>query len=68
MARAISKPAQFINQIKKGDRPMPDAWAPVIEDATAALGERIPCEELAPGFPWHLVRQVAPARGEPAHA
>lgn len=62
LARAIDKPAQFINQIKKGERPMPDSWAPLIELATAALGNKILCEDLAPGFPWHGVRQ------QPAHA
>lgn len=57
MSRAINKPAQFINQIKKGERPLPDAWAPLIESATAERGKRITCESLAPDFPWHLVRQ-----------
>ena len=65
MARAIKKPAQFINQIKKGDRPMPDAWAPLIENATAGLGKRVLCEELAPNFPWSLVRPTT--QKEAAH-
>lgn len=59
MSRAIDKPAQFINQIKKGERPMPDAWAPLIEDATAQLGSRIFCENLAPDFRWDVVRGTA---------
>ncbi|UBB17779.1 transcriptional regulator [Comamonas odontotermitis] len=62
LARAIDKPAQFINQIKKGERPMPDSWAPLIELATAEKGNKILCEDLAPSFPWHGVRQ------QPAHA
>jgi len=67
MSRAINKPAQFINQIKKGERPLPDAWAPLIESATAERGKRITCESLAPDFPWHLVRQPSPKRKEVAH-
>lgn len=66
MSRAIKKPAQFINQIKKGERPVPDAWAPLIESATAGLGKRVPCESLAPDFPWDVIWQLASERRESA--
>lgn len=56
MARAISKPVQLINQIKKGERPMPDGWAPTIEEKTAELGEVVHCEELAPSVNWSYLR------------
>lgn len=66
MARAIKKPAQFINQIKKGERSLPDKWAPLIERGTAELGKRIRCEDLVPDFPWDVLRESASA--EPAKA
>lgn len=66
MARAIEKPAQFINQIKKGERSLPDKWAPLIERKTAELGKRIRCEDLVPDFPWEVLREGAV--GEPTKA
>jgi len=56
MARAINKPVQLVNQIKLGNRPMPDAWAPLIEEATAALGQPVMCEALAPSVNWAYLR------------
>lgn len=56
MARAIQKPVQLINQIKQGARPMPDGWAPLIEQKTAELGTRVLCEDLAPSVNWAYLR------------
>lgn len=58
MARAIGKPVQLINQIKKGARPMPDGWAPLIEEKTAALGHPVMCETLAPAVNWGYLRST----------
>lgn len=61
MARAIGKPAQLINQIKQGERPMPDSWAPLIEEKTAALGSTVFCEALAPAVNWGYLRRAGQA-------
>lgn len=65
MARTVNKPPQLINQIKQGERPMPDGWAPLIEEATAALGERILCENLAPSVNWAYLRTGATTQPTP---
>lgn len=59
MARAVNKPAQLINQIKQGERQMPVGWAPLIEEATSALGSPILCEDLAPSVNWSYLRNAA---------
>lgn len=64
MARALNKPAQLINQIKQGERQMPVGWAPLIEEATSALGTPILCEDLAPSVNWSYLRNAAATVGE----
>lgn len=66
MARAVDKPPQLINQIKQGERQMPVAWAPLIEEATSLLGTPILCEDLAPSVNWSYLRNASVERGQQA--
>ena len=66
MARALNKPAQLINQIKQGERQMPVGWAPLIEEATSALGAPILCEDLAPSVNWSYLRNAVTTPSTPA--
>lgn len=53
-AEAMGCTSGFIGHIVNGRRPMPIDWAPKIE---AITGGKFTCEELAPNFPWAIVRE-----------
>lgn len=53
----------FICHVVNGRRPMPTDWAPVIERESKG---KFKCEELAPNFPWEVVRNKSGARGNSA--
>ena len=62
MAKVLSCTPGFVGHVVHGRRPMPLIWAPIIEHAS---GGRFSCEELAPDFPWDVLRQ--PVGGKQPH-
>lgn len=52
-AKVLSCTPGFVGHVVHGRRPMPLIWAPIIERAS---GGRFSCEELAPDFPWDVLR------------
>ena len=42
----------MVTNVVKGRRPMPPAWAPVLEEATSGT---FTCEKLAPSIKWSVV-------------
>ena len=42
----------MVNQVVLGRRPMPNEWAPIIEEAS---GGKFLCEELAPKVKWSVI-------------
>lgn len=51
-ARILGVSKGMVNQVVLGRRPMPNEWAPIIEEAT---GGKFLCEELAPSVKWSVI-------------
>lgn len=51
-AQILNVSNRMVNHVVQGRRPMPNEWAPIIEEAS---GGKFLCEELAPNVKWGVI-------------